>query len=414
MADGTTTERKRAKKTLGPRGAPAAVELNSRSVAADNGDAALAGEDLVGLRTELETRLSAMERRVENGMETLEKRVSETLRHTRGGDSEAVREEIQRAMDDFEKRVTADLRGARSRGDKERVELMDRVLHALGGAGKLLSPEEWKRTWARYSLRGKSEVVDDYGMDPVIAQRFKPLFDFLYYEYWRVEVKGIKNVPSDGSGLLVSNHSGALPWDGSMIKVAVMNEQPKAREVRFLVEDFAYHFPFLGTLMMRIGGVRADPVNAVRLLKHGELVCVFPEGVKGLGKLYKHRYRLQRFGRGGFVRICLDTKAPMIPVAVVGAEEIHPMVARGSWIADAVGVPYLPITPTFPWLGLLGLIPLPSKWTISFAEPIDFAGYSDNERKNRILVNKLSQQVRAQIQSMIIDNLKERRSIWFG
>lgn len=399
MANETT--RKRARRALGPIEEP------------EHG-ADLDGEDLASLKGDIDRRLSAMEERVESGIETLEKRVSESLRQTRGGDSEAVREEITRALEEFERRALKDLRDARSRGDKQRAGLMERVVEAAGGIAELASPEAWKATWSRFSLRGKSEVVDDYGMDPVIAQRFKPIFDFLYYDYWRVEVRGIKNVPADGSGLLVSNHSGALPWDGSMIKIAVMNEQPNAREVRFLVEDFAYHFPFLGSLMMRIGGVRADPINAVRLLRHGELVCVFPEGVKGLGKLYKQRYRLQRFGRGGFVRICLDTKAPMVPVAIVGAEEIHPMIARGSWVADALGVPYLPITPTFPWLGLLGLIPLPSKWTITFGEPVEFTKYSDAERKNRILVNKLSQQVRGQIQGMILDQLKERRSVWFG
>lgn len=366
------------------------------------------------LRAEIEERLSALESRVENGMSGLEKKVSETLRHTRGGDAEEVRDEIKKAMADFETRVTTNLREARSKGDRRQVGLMERLLTVLGGLGDLTSPDAWRETWSKYALRGKSEIVDDYGMDPVVSQRFKPLLDFLYYEYWRVETRGIQNVPGEGSGLLVSNHSGGLPHDGAMIKVAVMNEQPQARDVRFLVEDFAYHFPFLGTLMMRIGGVRASPENAVRLLKHGELVCVFPEGVKGLGKLYKQRYRLQRFGRGGFVKICLDTKAPLIPVSVVGAEEIHPMIARGGWLADIIGVPYIPVTPTFPWLGLLGLLPLPSKWTISFAEPIDFSGFTDDRRKNRILVNKLSQQVRSQIQGMIMEQLKDRRSVWFG
>ncbi len=372
------------------------------------------GEELDDLKRELDERLAKLESRVEEATTSIEKKVREKLEHTRGGDAEEVRDEIRRALDEFERRVMDDLKDARSRGDKKRAELGERVLDVVTGLVDLTSAQRWKEIWARYSLRGKSEVVDDYGMDPVVSQRFKPLFDFLYYEYWRVEVRGIQNVPKDGSGLLVANHSGGLPYDGAMIKVAVMNEQPEARDVRFLVEDFAYHFPFLGTLMMRIGGVRADPINAVRLLKHGELVCVFPEGVKGLGKLYKNRYRLQRFGRGGFVKICLQTGAPLIPVSVVGAEEIHPMIGKGSWIADLMGVPYLPITPIFPWLGLLGLIPLPSKWTITFGEPIDFKDFSPEARQNRILINKLSQQVRAQIQSMIIDQLKDRRSVWFG
>ena len=287
-------------------------------------------------------------------------------------------------------------------------------MECTGGGGVVSVGGKSYVCYARFSLRGKSEVVDDYGMDPVVTERFKPLLDFLYYEYWRVTVKGIENVPGEGAGLLVSNHSGALPYDGAMIKTAVANEQTASRMVRFLVEDFAYHFPFLGTQMMRIGGVRASPENAIRLLRHGHLVCVFPEGVKGLGKLYKNRYRLERFGRGGFVKICLETKSPLVPVAVVGAEEIHPMIGRGSWLAELVGVPYLPITPFFPWLGLLGMIPLPSKWSITFDKPIDFGEFDEGARKNRILVNKLSQQVRGRIQSMIMEQLKERRSIWSG
>jgi len=379
---------------------------------AEPAGASASAEANADLRAEIEARLSALESRVDGGMKELEQKVSSTLKHARGGDSEEVRDEIKRAMEDFEKKVLGNLHEARSKGDQKRAGLMERVLTVVGSLNELVNPDSWRETWSKYALRGKSEVVDDYGMDPVIAQRFKPLLDFLYYEYWRVETRGINNIPAEGSGLVVSNHSGGLPYDGAMIKAAVMNEQP--RDVRFLVEDFAYHFPYLGTMMMRIGGVRASPENAVRLLRHGQLVCVFPEGVKGLGKLYKQRYRLQRFGRGGFVKICLDTKAPLIPAAVVGAEEIHPMIGRAGWIADIIGVPYLPITPTFPWLGLLGMIPLPSKWTITFAEPIDFAGFSDDRRKNRILVNKLSQQVRGQIQSMIMEQLKDRRSVWFG
>lgn len=401
----TFSGRKRARRTLGEPDIGAGA----------GGGSVLDGGDLDVLRSEIDERLSRLESRIEArangdaGGESDERRV-----YTRGGDAELVREEIKRAIDEFERRNLGELRDARSRRDRARTGLLERVGDYLVGAAELASPEKWKETWARYSLRGKSEIVDDYGMDPVVSQRFKPLMDFLFYEYWRVDVHGIENVPAEGPGLLVSNHSGGLPYDGAMIKAAVMNEQAAARDVRFLVEDFAYHFPFLGTLMMRIGGVRASPENATRLLRKGELVCVFPEGVKGLGKLYKNRYRLQRFGRGGFVKICLDTKSPLIPVAVVGAEEIHPMIGRGSWIAEPMGVPYFPVTPIFPWLGILGLIPLPSKWTIRIGTPIDFKEFSDDARKNRILINKLSQQVRGQIQDMIIEQLKHRRSIWFG
>lgn len=409
----TTTGRKRARRTLGePEGGGGG---NAGGTAGGSSGALLDGGDLDALRGEIDERLSRLESRIESRATGGGEAESEERRvYTRGGDAELVREEIKRAIDEFERRNMGELRDARSRRDRQRTGLLERVGDYLVGAAEMASPEKWKETWARYSLRGKSEIVDDYGMDPVVSQRFKPLMDFLFYEYWRVDVIGIENVPAEGPGLLVSNHSGGLPYDGAMIKAAVMNEQAAARDVRFLVEDFAYHFPFLGTMMMRIGGVRASPENATRLLRKGELVCVFPEGVKGLGKLYKHRYRLQRFGRGGFVKICLDTKSPLIPVAVVGAEEIHPMIGRGSWIAEPMGVPYFPVTPIFPWLGILGLIPLPSKWTIKIGTPIDFKEFSDDARKNRILINKLSQQVRGQIQDMIIDQLKSRRSIWFG
>ena len=402
----TETPRKRSRRTLAEQAEPIADLVEESDLPA---------AELESLKSEIDGRLGKLEQRVEDGLGNLEKRLQESLlRPPRGGDAAAMREEIASALDDFEKRVIVNLREARSKGDKERAGLLERVLHLLQDVTEAANPQRWKEALARFSLRGKSEVVDDYGMDPVVSERFKPLLDFLYYEYWRVEVKGIQHIPADGAALLVSNHSGALPYDGAMIKTAVKNDHVASRDVRFLVEDFVYHFPFMGTLMMRIGGVRASPENAVRLLRHGQLVCVFPEGVKGLGKLYKQRYQLQRFGRGGFVKICLDTKAPLVPVAVVGAEEIHPMIGRGSWIADIVGVPYLPITPFFPWLGLLGAIPLPSKWTIGFSEPIDFASFDDASRKNRILVNKLSQQVRARIQNMIKDEVRERRSIWFG
>lgn len=257
--------------------------------------------------------------------------------------------------------------------------------------------------------------VDEFGMDPAFVKRAKPFFDFLYYQYWRVSVSGIHNIPSEGRGLIVANHSGTLPYDGAMIRLAAENDHPSRRDVRFLVEDFVYHFPFLGTFMYRIGGVRACPENAEHLLTREHLVTVFPEGVKGIGKHYKNRYRLQRFGRGGFIKLALKTNSPIIPTAVIGAEEIHPLIYKSTLLARPLGVPYLPITPTLPWLGLLGLIPLPSKWSIIFGEPIRFSPkYKPQDAENQLLVNQLSEKVRERIQEMIIEALKHRRSVWFG
>jgi len=195
----------------------------------------------------------------------------------------------------------------------------------------------------------------------------------------------------------------------------VKYDHPAHRQVRPLVEDFIFHFPFLGTSLNRIGCVRACPENAERLLRHGQVVAVFPEGIKGIGKLYRHRYQLQRFGRGGFVKLALQTGAPIIPAAIIGSEEIHPMLGRFTWLAKYLGIPYVPLTPTFPWLGALGTVPLPVKWQIRFGEPIDLAGqHGAAAAGDRILVNRLTEQVRSTIQSMVDAALRARRSILFG
>ena len=217
-----------------------------------------------------------------------------------------------------------------------------------------------------------------------------------------------------GRGLIVANHSGTVPYDGAMIRLSVLNDHPSRRDVRFLVEDFVYHFPFLGTFMYRTGGVRACPENAERLLSKDHLVAVFPEGVKGIGKEFKNRYRLQRFGRGGFIKLALKTGAPIIPTAIVGAEEIHPIIYKSTALAKPLGIPYIPITPTLPLLGPLGLIPLPSKWTIVFGEPILLADYGPRDAEDQLLVNQLSEKVRLTIQERLTEEIRNRRSVWFG
>jgi 1-acyl-sn-glycerol-3-phosphate acyltransferase len=272
--------------------------------------------------------------------------------------------------------------------------------------------------WKRYrdlAMRDRSDVVDEFGRDPMYAGRVEPLLDFLYSRYFRVDTQGLENIPEGGRALIVANHSGTLPYDGAMLMYAVRKESSGARELRPLVEDFVFHFPYLGTFINRIGGVRACQENAERLLDQDQLVAVFPEGIKGIGKLYKERYRLQRFGRGGFIKLALRTGAPIIPAAIVGAEEIHPMLARVTWLAKSLGVPYLPVTPTFPLLGPLGLLPLPTKWSIRFGKPLDIASqYGVAAGDDRILVNKLAETVRSSIQEMIDEVLSQRKSILFG
>ena len=281
-------------------------------------------------------------------------------------------------------------------------------------ARELLSTDFYLRKWGRLGMRNRSEEVDDFGFDPIYEQKVRPVFNFLYEKYFRVECEGIEKVPADGRCLLVANHSGTLPFDGIMIKTAVKREHPQHRDVRWLAEDFIFHFPFLGAFSNRVGAVRACQENAERLLRQEALVAVFPEGVKGIGKLYKDRYRLQRFGRGGFIKLCLRTGTPIVPVAVVGAEETNPMLFRIEYLSKALGLPYLPVTPTFPALGVLGLAPAPTKWRIFFGDPIAFEGHGAESADDEILVGRLGERVRATIQGMLDRAIGERRSVWFG
>jgi len=285
----------------------------------------------------------------------------------------------------------------------------------LDSIGALTRAGTYRRWVSDLMMRSRSDVVDDFGLDGVFADRWRPLFEFLYRQYWRVETAGMENVPDQGRALLVSNHSGALPYDGAMIMYAVRYDHPAHRDVRPLVEDLVFHFPYLGMFLNRIGCVRACQGNAERLLQQDRIAAVFPEGIKGISKLYRHRYQLQRFGRGGFIKLAFKTRTPIIPTSVVGAEEIHPMLTKVTWLAKYIGIPFIPITPTFPWLGPLGVLPFPSKWRIRFGEPIDLcAKYGPDAYKDRILVNKLTEQVRSTIQTMVDECLSTRRSVVFG
>ena len=252
---------------------------------------------------------------------------------------------------------------------------------------------------------------DEWGFDEEFAEAAYPFFELLYDHWWRVEATGVTNVPSHGRAMLVSNHAGALfPFDASMITGAIMKLHPLPRWPRFMVLDWAFGLPFISAFMRKVGGVAASPFNAMRILDSDGLMMVFPEGVKGTGKPFAERYRLQRFGRGGFVEIALRTSSPIVPVAVVGSEEIYPKIADSRLIARAIGAPFVPITPTFPWLGPLGLIPLPSKWRIEFCDPIDVSHLGPEAAEDRRVVFELSEQVRETIQQKLYENLVKRGS----
>jgi 1-acyl-sn-glycerol-3-phosphate acyltransferase len=252
---------------------------------------------------------------------------------------------------------------------------------------------------------------DEWGFDEEFAEAAYPFFELLYDQWWRVDAAGVGNVPAHGRAMLVSNHAGSLfPFDASMITGAIMKEHPLPRWPRFMVLDWAFSLPFLSAFMRKVGGVPASPHNATRILRDDGLMMVFPEGVKGTGKPFAERYRLQRFGRGGFVEVALRTGSPIVPVAVVGSEEIYPKIADSSWLARLIGAPYAPITPTFPWLGLLGLVPLPSKWRIEFCEPIQIGDLGPEAADDRQLVFEISEQVRETIQQKLYENLVKRGS----
>jgi 1-acyl-sn-glycerol-3-phosphate acyltransferase len=279
---------------------------------------------------------------------------------------------------------------------------------AIARGGTAL-PRDAREALGRIVDRLQGEYPEDeWGFDEEFADLVEPFFGFLYETWWRVQVEGAERVPAHGRALLTSNHAGILPWDATMISMALLREHPLPRHPRFLVLNWAFDLPWVSTVMRKVGGVVASPFNAMRLLEQNHLVAVFPEGVKGTGKPYAERYRLQRFGRGGFVEIALRTGAPIVPVAVVGSEEIYPKLAELPWVARLIGAPYFPVTPTFPLLGPLGVIPLPSKWRIEFLDPIQTASYGPEGADDRALVLELSEQVRDRIQQALYANLVKR------
>jgi 1-acyl-sn-glycerol-3-phosphate acyltransferase len=282
----------------------------------------------------------------------------------------------------------------------------------------MTEPDVWDRRVAgalsllRHRLTGDYEV-DEFGFDKQLTESvFLPLLRPLYRAWFRIETYGVKHLPEDGPALIVANHSGTVAVDAVMLAVAVHDEHPAKRFLRLLGADFVFRMPGLSEVARKSGSTLACNPDAERLLRAGELVGVFPEGFKGVGKPFAERYKLQRFGRGGFVHAALKCGVPIIPVSIIGSEEIHPVLGHAKLLARMLDLPYFPITPTFPWLGPIGLVPLPSKWYIEFGEPINVEDYGPDAADDAAMVFDLTDRVRETIQSTLYRLLVQRRSVW--
>lgn len=255
---------------------------------------------------------------------------------------------------------------------------------------------------ARLPSRANEYGVDPFGLDLDFAKAAIAPVLWLYRNYFRVEAHGVENLPK-GRALLVSNHSGQLPFDGAMIGCALLVEPEVPRIVRAMVEKWVPSLPWASSLFARMGQVVGTPENCRRLLQQGEAILVFPEGIRGISKLYRDRYRLQEFGNG-FMRLALETDTPIVPVAVVGAEEQAPAVADLKGLARLVGMPALPVT-------LTGLpLPMPVKYRIYFGEPLHFTGNADDEDAE--IARKVAQ-VKQTIQAMLNQGLRDRKGVFW-
>jgi 1-acyl-sn-glycerol-3-phosphate acyltransferase len=290
-----------------------------------------------------------------------------------------------------------------------------------GGTSDYLDPDFWKglgmvleyqvneiRALIQRRVRGEY-TTDAYGMDQEIVELLRPIAGFLYRSWWRINSSGLEHIPAEGGVLLAANHAGVLPWDGAMLATALLDEHPAGRMVRVLHQRWMSVVPVLAPTIAAVGQVPALPENAERLLADGQVVAAFPEGPKAGGKLFRDRYQLAGFDAEAFVRAALRSKAAIVPVAIIGAEESYPVIANFDRVAKLLGLPYLPITPLFPLLGPLGLIPLPTKWSILIGEPLN-TGSGDPE--DQPLVTKLSNDLRSSVEALISRGLAERESVF--
>ena len=293
---------------------------------------------------------------------------------------------------------------------------IDEIFVAIIQAAQRVLGSDWEKRLAtllatiRTRLDGDYEI-DEFGFDPQITEVFTAAVEPLAEKWFRLEVRGVENIPAEGGALLVANHSGTVPIDGLITGYAV--KKYAGRNLRPLGADLVFSLPFVGQVARKVGATLACSEDAERLLTTGELAGVWPEGFKGIGKPYADRYKLQRFGRGGFVSSAMRAQVPIVPVSIVGAEEIYPLVGNVPSLARLLGLPYLPITPFFPLLGPLGLIPLPSKWIIEFGEPIRTDAYEPEAADDPMLLFNVTDQVRETIQQTLYNLLVDRGNAFF-
>jgi 1-acyl-sn-glycerol-3-phosphate acyltransferase len=278
-------------------------------------------------------------------------------------------------------------------------------------AAEFCSLRDWLAEVADFAQRRRARgyQTDEFGFDAELTTSvLMPMVRWLYQNWFRVRMRGLENIPDTGAALVVSNHAGVLPIDVVMVQVGVHYEHPRHRNLRLLGADLVYEVPLLAQLARRSGHTEASPEQAHKLLTSGQLVGVCPEGFKGTGKPFSERYQLRRFGRGGFAVSAIRAGVPIIPCAIVGAEEIYPMIGNAQWLAELLGLPYFPITPLFPWFGLLGTIPLPSDWIIAFGEPVPTGHYGPAAAGDSAAVCELADRVRDIVQQMVNDLVVER------
>jgi 1-acyl-sn-glycerol-3-phosphate acyltransferase len=317
-----------------------------------------------------------------------------------GGDTGGERDALSRALDGLRREL------------RERVDAAESaVSERVGSTDPFELFERLRRVAGTFGMEERSGEVDEFGLDEVACARARTLLGWLTERWWRVEAQGLDEVPRDRPVLFVANHSGLLPYDGLVLTHVL--ERETGRRPRFLVADWLVTLPFAQPWLARVGGVRACRENAHRLLRRGHSVIAFPEGIKGAAKVFADRYRLQRFGRGGVIRVALEAGVPVVPVAVVGAEEAHPILFKLHTLARTAGLPFVPVTPTFPWLGPAGLVPLPSKWRLRFGAPLATDRLGPEAAADEVLVSRMTEELRGQIQSMV-DGERRARGGVFG
>jgi 1-acyl-sn-glycerol-3-phosphate acyltransferase len=315
----------------------------------------------------------------------------------------------------LEQRVDAALEGAE-----------ERLLSLAGRAGLLGSGQELREVLGKLLPRIQAgfgaafellrrvehpERLDRFGMDPQAVERFAPLGELLYGSWWRTTVRDPGHVPAEGPAIVAANHAGVVPWDALVLRHALRRDHPAHRELRPLLDDRECALTLVGGAMVRLGAVRSSPAAATSLLADGQLVGVFPEGSAGARKPWRERYRLQRFGRGGFVKLALRTGAPIIPCAIVGSEEASPGISRTGWLAERLGVPFIGLGAALRF-GPAALLPLPSRWSLRFGPAVALQGLGPSDADDLVAVAAASERIRGAIQAMLDEDLAARTSVF--